>query len=303
MCHPVIRLIEETQNMTATAIHTRALLVWLNIRTWSARKYDKAVTQRVNSAEHASDDAGRYNKNLLPGDTASYKTLVTLAGSIRAEHYAHTLAWSDEGWRLLPTANYMAYTEWLRERRGAFDAALADFVSAYPALRQSAALRLNGLYRDEDYPRDSDVASRFALSIDYAPVPAQGDIRVNLADDQIASVEQAIAARTDDKVKAAVNDAWTRLHGVVARIAERLSQPDAIFRDTLIENATDICGSLQRLNVTDDPGLEAMRVRVLDELTRYSPEAIRTMPQVRVSTADRAQAILDSMRSVYGVTA
>ena len=288
--------------MTTTAIHTRALLVWLNIRTWGARKYDKAVTQRVNTSEHASDDAGRYNKNLLPGDTASYKTLVTLAGSIRAEHYAHTLAWSDEGWRLLPTANYMAYTEWLREKRGVFDAALADFVSEYPALRQAAARRLNGLYRDEDYPRYSDVASRFALSIDYAPVPAQGDIRVNLADDQITAVEQAIAARTDDKVKAAVQDAWMRLHGVVARMAERLSQPEAIFRDTLITNATELCDSLKRLNVTDDAGLETMRIRVLDELTRYAPEAIRTMPQVRETTAERAQAILDAMRNVYGVT-
>lgn len=289
--------------MSDVAIHNRALLVWLNIRTWSARKYDKSVTQKVNREHAASDDAGRYNKNLLPGDTASYRELVTLAGNIRSEHYAHTLAWSDEGWRLLPTANYMAYTEWLRQRKSAFDLALDTFAFEYPALRRAAAACLNGLYRDDDYPRDADIASRFAISVDYAPVPAQGDIRVNLAADQIAAVEQAIAARTDDKVKAAMRDAWTRLHGVVSHIAERLSQPDAIFRDSLIENAREVCDALERLNVMDDADLEAMRARVLNDLTRYSPDAIRTNHHVRETTADKAQAILDKMRQVYGVAA
>ena len=93
----------ETPNAIVTEIHARALLVWLTISTWSARKYDRRVSQSVNQQFHVHSDAGRYNKYLLPVDAGSYKTLIALASAIRVEHYTHTLAWSDEGWRLLPS--------------------------------------------------------------------------------------------------------------------------------------------------------------------------------------------------------
>src|SRR4029077_6023251 len=115
-------------------IHSRALLVWLTISLWSARKYDKRITLDTNHRLGASSDAGRYNKLLLPGDAKSYKALVSLAGSIRAQHYSNTLTWSDEGWRLLPVDNYMAYTQWYRQQQQALSIALSDFLRDYPAM-------------------------------------------------------------------------------------------------------------------------------------------------------------------------
>jgi hypothetical protein len=278
-----------------TGIHSRALLVWLRISTWSARKYDKKISAEVNQRHNASNDASRVNKLLLPGDASAYKALVASAGAIRLQHYSNTLAWSDEGWRLLPTANYADYTKWLRDRQREFNAAVDDFAADYPALRAQAARLLNGMYRAEDYPDVQDLRSRFALTVEYAPVPAAGDIRVDLGADQIALIESAIGARTDRAVQDAMRDAWSRLHDVVAKIAERLSQPDAIFRDSLISNAEQVCDVLQRLNVTDDPNLEAMRVRVRRELTRFSPDTLRDVPSHRQATADRASDILKAM--------
>lgn len=282
--------------MTATtSIHSRALLVWLRISTWSARRYDKKVSAEVNAQHNASNDAGRYNKMLLPGDATAYKQLTALAGSIRLQHYSNTLAWSDEGWRLLPTANYATYTQWLRDRQREFAIALNDFATDYPALRAQASRLLNGLYRDEDYPDVQDLRTRFSLDVSYQPVPAQGDVRVDLGADQITLIEQSIADRTDRAVADAMHDAWSRLHDVVSKIAERLSNPDAIFRDSLITNAEDICDVLQRLNVTNDPDLENMRVRVRKELTRFSPETLRDVPSRRQETADKAASILSAM--------
>lgn len=278
-----------------TSIHSRALLVWLRISTWSARRYDKKVSAEVNARHNASTDAGRYNKMLLPGDATAYKTLTALAGSIRLQHYSNTLAWSDEGWRLLPTANYATYTAWLRDQQREFANALNTFASDYPALRAQASRLLNGLYRDEDYPDTQDLRTRFALSVEYAPVPAQGDVRVDLGADQIALIESAIGDRTQRAVQDAMRDAWSRLHDVVAKIAERLSQPEAIFRDSLISNAEEVCEVLGRLNVTNDPNLEAMRVRVRRELTRFSPDVLRDVPSHREQTAERAAAILSAM--------
>ena len=40
-----------------TQIHTRAVLVWLQIGTWAARKYDKAATAKILRDYSASNDA------------------------------------------------------------------------------------------------------------------------------------------------------------------------------------------------------------------------------------------------------
>jgi hypothetical protein len=287
-----------TTGTPATSIHSRALLVWLRISTWSARKYDKGITAEINARHNATSDAGRYNKLLLPGDAKAYKALVAIAGSIRTQHYSNTLAWSDEGWRLLPTANYATYTAWLRKQQNAFAIALDEFASDYPALRAQASRLLNGMYSDADYPDVQDLRSRFALAVSYQPVPAQGDVRVDLGADQIAIIESAIGEQTQRAVHDAMRDAWGRLHDVVSKIADRLSQPEAIFRDSLITNADDCCDVLQRLNVTDDPDLEAMRQRVKRELTRYSPETLRDVPSHRQQTADRAASILTAMQGI-----
>lgn len=283
-----------------SAIHTRALLVWLTISTWSARKYDKQITAKVNADLHASSDAGRYNKTLLPGDAVAYKTLVALAGSIRASHYGHTLAWSDEGWRLLPTSNYMDYTAWFREQQNQFADALSRFVSEYPTLRAQAQSHLNGAYRAEDYPDSSDIRKRFQLQVQYSPVPAQGDIRVDLATDQISLIESTITDRIDLATRTAMQDAWTRLYTCVSHISERLNDPKAVFRDSLIGNAREICDSLRRLNVTNDPDLDTMRARVEQELTSHDPDILRDEPAVRAQTAARADAIMSAMSGLYG---
>jgi hypothetical protein len=294
---------DTTTNATTigSAIHTRALLVWLHISTWSARKYDKRATAELTQRYNASSDGARVNKLLLPGEARAYKTLTSLATTIRAQHYANTLAWSDEGWRLLPTANYATYTAWLRTQQRAFGTALTEFTDDYPALRGLAMQLLNGLYSDADYPSVQDLRTRFALSVEYAPVPAQGDIRVDLGSDQVALIETAIAERHQRATATAVTDAWSRLHEVVSKIAERLSQPDAIFRDTLISNAENVCDVLKRLNITDDPELERMRERVRKELTRYSPETLRDVPAHRQQTADRAADILSAMSGFFEV--
>src|SRR4029077_945960 len=133
----------------------------------------------------------------------------------------------------------------------------------------------------------------------YTPVPNTGDIRVSLASDQIDQIEASIVDRVNSATRTAMADCWQRLHSVVAKIAERLSDPDAIFRDSLIENARETCDVLRRLNVTNDRDLESMRVRVERELTKYDPDVLRDTLTVRESTADKAKDIMNAMSAFY----
>jgi hypothetical protein len=90
-----------------------------------------------------------------------------------------------------------------------------------------------------------------------------------------------------------------RLAECLSRIHERLAQPEAIFRDSLISNARELCGVLTRLNVADDPQLESLR-RQTELLATTEPATLRDNADVRQDTANQAQSILDAMTATYG---
>ena len=283
--------------MANETLISRAMLASLRISSWSARKYDKAVTRETNAAHGADADAGRYNKMLLPGDASSYKALTSHIAATRVLHYEQTLAWSDDGWRLLPVANYQKYTDKLRAAKHTYDSLLGDFLADYPALQQAARIKLNGMYRDDDYP--SNVAAKYGFAIEYSPVPSGGDFRVALSQSEI----DIIATRTESRVKNAFEDAHKdavkRLYDCVSRIHERLAQPNAIFRDSLISNATELCDILTRLNISDDVNLETLRKQT-NALAAVSPDTLRNDAVTRIQVANDAQSILSSMMNVYG---
>jgi hypothetical protein len=283
--------------MTASDLHTRAMLVKLSISAWSARKYDRKITQETNEAHGATADAGRYNKHLMPSDAPTYKALNAHISALRLTHYAQSLAWSDEGWRLLPVKNYQSYQDAIRAGQHTFNQLLSEFLADYPALKDEARRRLNGMYSEDDYP--ANLASKFSFAVEFAPVPSGSDYRVTLSQEEI----EIIAARTDERAKQAFADAQAdackRLYDAVAKIHERLAQPEAIFRDSLIDNARELCGVLSRLNLADDPKLEELR-RETELLASTAPQTLRDLPHVRTDTATRAQSILDAMKATYG---
>lgn len=289
---------------TDTGIHTRALLIWLTISVWTARKFDRKISDKVNTDLKATKDAGRWNKFLLPGDAKSYKGLVAASGALRQWHYDQTLAWADEGWRLLPTANFQAYADGFREHKATIRRALDAFIAEYPTLQQQSARLLGDAYNPADFPPASEIRDRFKCDVSYSPLPMDGDIRVNLADDQIAAIESTIKSKIHAATETAVQDAWTRLYDVVERAYARIADPDAVFRDSLIINVRECCDILKRLNVTNDPQLESMRAKVSREIAGIDPDTLRDTDtrigkQYRADVANKADAILKTMSGLF----
>lgn len=98
-------------------IHETSILVNLTITSWTGRKYDKKVTDKLNKDHGATSDAGRYNKMLLPGDAASYAALTKHQSATRVKHYEQTLNWIKDGERLLPLANRTKYHDMIAASR------------------------------------------------------------------------------------------------------------------------------------------------------------------------------------------
>lgn len=288
-----------------------AMLVALNVSSWAARRYDRKVSEEVNEERGASKDAGRYNKHLFADAAPSHAAIVKAGKTARDVHYIETLPWTDDGWRILPSANFFQYSAAIRKQQDIFDEKLEEFLAEYPALVEKAKADLNGLWRAEDYPSVDEIRRKFSFEVKYRPVPAENDFRVDLPEEQLAEMKRSVRSGVAEATEAATRDLWKRLFEIVQRIYDRLSadkvQVDVLegrargsIRDSLVESARRITDLLTRLNVANDPALEAMRRRIVDELTVFDSSVLRDDREVRDATAAKAAQILEDMAGIYG---
>lgn len=280
-----------------TNISSRAILVGLRVSFWSARKLDKRVTKQAADANDAKVEAGRYNKNLLAG-SKSHVELMKHVHLSRAVHYEQTLPWADEGWRLLPIENYMAYGDIMRARRSDFERLLDEFVDEYPTLKKRAHETLGQMFIAKEFPTEKNVRDRFSWKVDLKPVPMTGDIRVDLPAEEIALIEQSVRESVETAARDAMKDAWARLSEAVGRV-KKASAKGGRVHDSLIEHVTATCDILSRLNLSKDESLERLRKRVLEELGNVAPSDLRDDATVRAATAKKAAAIAKAMGSFY----
>ena len=281
-----------------THLSDRALLVQLNISQWTARKLDKKATKAVSDINGAGYDVGGYHKNLLPLNDA-LANIHTMTGDMRREFYANTLPWGLENTHMLPTANYLGFMTTFRKRKSEWERLVDRFVADYPTLQTSASRRLGGLYNADDYPDVSDIKRKFKIDLVVMPVPAD-DFRVQLADDELSSIQADLRNRMAESSGLAMKEAWQRLYGHVKLMSERLGNVEGRLYDSLFENAVELCSILPRLNFADDPHLEAMRQEVEAKLTCYTKDSIKDNVVLRKQVANEASDIMARMGAFMG---
>lgn len=254
---------------------------------------DKQATEKVRQDYDAAQDAGRYNKALIANN--ALKAVQSAANDARTFHYKQTLPWNDEGARILPATNYLEYTEGMRKYKSAFNAAVSDFLDAYPNLVEEAKTRLNRLFVQSDYPSPQNIVSKYGFEVQVDPLPDANDFRVDLGDAEIQRIRDDIDSRAQQAQDAAMRDVWSRLHEAVGNMAERLSSPDAIFRDSLVGNLEELIDLLPRLNIAGDPELDRLTKEVSAKLTAHEPDTLRADKTTRAAVANDAANIMAVM--------
>lgn len=273
-------------------ITEKAMLASLHICAWSAKKHDIRVSREVDE-RYGGKNAGRFNKLLASKEAVN--AIQTIISSARAFHNEQTLPWGERGERLLPSKNYGPYSKQIRQYKQGFDDAVQAFVNNYPIVILEARQSLGSLFQIEDYPEASRIREKFSFESSISPVPVSDDFRVSLGQEEVAAIRADLQKRLDASQAIASQDLWKRLYDVVAHMMERLSDPEAIFRDSLLGNIVRLTELLPRLNLTDDPELEMMRRRIETTLCEYSPEQLRQDKALRQQAAGDARSVLDLM--------
>jgi hypothetical protein len=208
------------------ALNERALLVDLHVGTWHANIKDKKVSKKVIKEHNASDNAGNFNKNLLPFECAEYKAIRQAERDARDFHWEQTAPWIDGGIRILTGANFMNYMAGMRERKATFDLAVEEFVPLYPSLLEKAAKPkpegLGDMFNIADYPNQAVIKNEFEFRVKRMPIPAGCDFRLGLNPEQIESLREEYDRDLKQQEETAMREVWDRLYTVVKKASEDL---------------------------------------------------------------------------------
>lgn len=272
-------------------IQSKAMLVDLTIRQWTATKHDKDVSSQVEQS-HAAHDAGRYNKRLI--DKANLTDINRVANELRKFHYAHTLPWTDKGQRMLPSDLFMDYRQEVAKYKQEFQNAVSGFVKLYPSLVANARGSLNTMFNPLDYPDAADLYALFDIEIEFMPVPDAQDFRVDVSEETQNEIRAQITETLHARQASMIKDCWGRMREVVGRIAEQCSKEKGVLRETLISNAHDLVCVLSALNITNDPDIASAEAAIRDELI-FPISQLRNSPTKRAEVAASAKKLLACM--------
>jgi hypothetical protein len=281
------------------SISSSATLVELNVSVWTGAKEDKNVSRDVANRNAASDDAGKYKKNLMAG-TTKRKEIQDLSARIREWHNRMTIPWADKGARLLPTSMFLEYKRQLDSWVELFDRSVQEFVGSYTDLVDNAKLNLGNLFNAADYPTAEEIGAKFGVRYVFSPVPTSGDFRLDIPTQQLDQLRADYDTAFDNRLEDAMKKPWNDLHKMLtdmsAKFKKSLEQDGKKMRwhDTFVTNGMELCQLLSHFNLTNDPKLEQARREVEAALSGLDIEDIKHSTVTQADTKDKVDNILKS---------
>jgi hypothetical protein len=101
-----------------------------------------------------------------------------------------------------------------------------------------------------------------------------------------------------------MRSAWDRLHECLIRMSDRLAidmvnedggttAKPRVFRNTLVENATELVDMLKHFNLTNDTTLEQARLDLYNAIMHHDAESLRDNMHAREEVKRKVDSILN----------
>tara|TARA_R110002033_G_scaffold29442_2_gene66044 strand:+ start:17061 stop:17972 length:912 start_codon:yes stop_codon:yes gene_type:complete len=272
---------------TAPSISSAAMTVDFNASVWTARKKDHRASAEITHANYADRGVANVTKNLL-GDCEELKAVQKFAANTRNIHYSMTMPWSDNGARLLTTAQYFKYNEVMTDLQNEFHRLVDEFLTAYDKTIENAAelqVKLGAMWNADEYPTRAALEDKFGFRINYVPLPDSGDFRLDIGNEAMAQIKTQYEEHYTTAVNAAMKDIWQKLHDNLTTLARQLGVNEEgkgnKLYDTVFDRALELTDMLGTCNVTGDSQMEAMRQRLEQAFHGLTIGRIKNSPTLR----------------------
>jgi len=290
------------------SVSTSAMLIDFGFSCWGTVKKDKTATKAIANGTGAAEGSVEGRKDIMSNEKLD-KIRKHGANKRNQIHYKLTLAWSDQGQRLLPTTRQADYIYKMSEAEQEYWVLVNDFLADYDfnvSQRQANAQNLGTLWRAEDYPPADELRKKFGWSCVQVPLPESGDFRLDIAAEAQDVIKQQYETHYANVVQAAMGDLWKRVHDNLTTLLSNLALKDGetdakgnqVFgrmSESVFQTAKDMIGMLRDYNLTGDTQMTATANRLDDLLYGMNTEVIKGSETLRIDKAVEVKSLIDSL--------
>ena len=268
-------------------IQSKVLIVKPKISMLGNTGTDEEITEDVHDREHMDTHAGRYVKNLYPA--AYLRPIQKIAREARRFHKTQTVCSSFGD--ILPTILFTAYQTRVNAFIDLFNDAAQVFHDQYDDIMAEARRIHNGQFKAEFYPEKEHVREQFRFTLFTAPMPRSSDVVLDyLAEEKLIELRSQLEGEATRAGVMAGQQVMGRVLSRVAKICETLTDPEAVFRDSLIDNLREVLDIAPALNIAGNPDVTRLITECREKLLK-APDTLREASAVRELTAAHAKNI------------
>ena len=301
-----------TPNVANIPSVSSAVLVELQISTWTARKKDKAATAKVAREAGASAKAGNYNKNLLAGCT-ELEDLKKFVGNARNDHYAMTAPWSDMGLRFLPTANgaffnYINHMTGLEQEYWRLYKLFEDEYSWRISNMLAQQKELGTMFDQSEYPPVDELRRKFGWTLSKQPVPESGHFSLDIPNEQQEILKREYDEFYGAQLRGVANDIWSRLKKNLETVLRQLSPKDELdangnqkynkLYDSVFDTSLSLITMMRDFNVTGDTRMTMVADQLENALYGVNTDALKNSESLRLEKQQEVKDIIRNLPSL-----
>lgn len=281
----------ETDDLTY-AIRNTCILACIRTTSLGLNRTDRSASRDVETQNGAVQGAARVVVSRLPGADDDHKAIVKAQGAVRSALVRYSMPYGDDdGWRLLPNANFEKLNQAYANHYAEFRAALAKLKAKAPAILALAKANLGTLAIE--VPTEDELLSAYSVAPEFREV-AEGRFP-GMPPEVAAKLKKHVDKKLQAAVESAVADTLGRFTQPLAYFVERMTLFEerekalangaevgrhGIFRDSVVSNIAELVDVVDSLNVTNDPRITAL-AELLRPFTQVKPEDLRDDPGAR----------------------
>lgn len=283
-------------------LEQRAMLINFSKGQWTGEAPDKQADKDIQ--EKRGNKAGTTKTTKFLVEEGELKANNKAFNAAYLFYIANTLPWEPQrgGKRLLPGGNYDRFWSGINSLVEKAEARADEFARIYPELVEKARGDLNGLFNPKNYPSPEIIRSQFRITVSESPLPLspQSLTLRFMGQERLAALKARLQNSWDEQENKAMGDLFRRLAEAVGHMAKTLADPEAKFKDSLVNNIAEIADMIPALNFRNDPELAELGALAKGTLTNISPDTLRTEMKVRGQMAGAAGELLGKITGAGG---
>ncbi len=279
-------------------LNESCILVGLKIGMPPQTRLAREASEEVGAKYKTAKNQARVSKSLF--SKKDINPLQKVAGRARALFNELSLPY-DVGFRITPCEKYFEFAEEISAMASEFDTKKMEFLRNYHITLMRAEQELGDLFREGDYPEQSELDDKIYLTIEsrvLPPVTAFDDL-VGITPEDIEELKKQAVASQQAKIEDALKDLFKRIFKSLDRAAVKLASKDSTFRDSLVGNIEAALDAAESMNLTGNPDLISLTDEVRHILAGITPNTLRHDKELRAKTATETKELVDRMGEFF----